>query len=310
MRRGSFRSVGARDVDRTIIPASGHSHAPRIAAHFAVLHEAPADVLLDEDFDLFAAVRACHEEFVRHAGRARTILPRITDPPWLFRCMTEPGARLPWVILFDASCAWHINANGVASTRFVREMTHTEQGHSTGVWLKAFEQRHPLPADLTDDIIQQRFGEAPGFRQAYETERDLLFGAADEPDPARCRAMAVQALAAMTARRARYFAGDNAMFGELEDLFLNMEGIANWAAYSTARRELATDADAVAFIRRAKSWSQDEGLTLFLVIDRLLPNWQGEVFARHAGLGDRPPPESHSPDRVIHLAAGCATIGA
>jgi hypothetical protein len=83
----------------------------------------------------------------------------------------------------------------------------------------------------------------------------------------------------MTDRRARYFGGADAMFGELEDLFLNMEGIASWAAYRAVRREVATDADAVAFIRRAKSWSQDEGLALFLVIDRLLPNWQSEMFA-------------------------------
>jgi hypothetical protein len=254
---------------------------------------------------------------------------------------SRDGNALPWIIFFDSSCIWQLNARGTASpltggphqgritlpdestidatvtsfaatysaddrpflvmalpavwrkeprhaanpdlerlmrSVFVHEMTHTAQGHSTGARLKELEQRSPLPADLTDDIIQQRFGDVPGFREAYETERDLLFRAAAEPDAVRRRALATEALDAMTGRRARYFSGPNAIFADLEDLFLNLEGVANWAAYRTALRELASPAEAVTFIRRARSWSQDEGLALFLVIDSLLPGWQPRVF--------------------------------
>lgn len=161
---------------------------------------------------------------------------------------------------------------------FVHEMTHTEQAHATAVRLKEIDKRSPLPADLTDDIIQQRFGEVRGFRDAYETERDLLFRAAAEADPPRRRALATQALDAITARRARYFSGADAIYANLEDLFLNMEGVANWAGYRMALREIKNSADAITFMRRARSWSQDEGLALFLVIDSLLPDWQPAVF--------------------------------
>jgi hypothetical protein len=177
---------------------------------------------------------------------------------------------------------------------FVHEMTHTAQGHSAALRLRELEKRSPLPADLTDDIVQQRFSEVPGFREAYETERDLLFRAAAETDAGRRRALAAEALDAMTARRARYFSGPNATFGDLEDLFLNMEGVANWAAYRAAVRELASPADAVTFIRRARSWSQDEGLALFLVIDSLLPGWQRQVFL------DKPAPVINLLQQATH----------
>jgi hypothetical protein len=164
---------------------------------------------------------------------------------------------------------------------FVHEMTHTLQAHSTGVWLTNLEARYKLPPDLTDDIIQERFAATPGFREAYEAERDLLYRAAGESDPAARRRLLSEALDAMKTRRARYFAGADAVYADLEDLFLNMEGVANWAGYRLASRDSASLADAVTFMRRGgKRWSQDEGLALFLVIDAAVPEWQPQVFGR------------------------------
>jgi len=250
-------------------------------------------------------------------------------------------APLPWIILFDASCAWHLTPqtpemrgtphNGhitlpddsmidvkvtsftgtygaderpyvvmalpdiwrgdsnlgtepqldrLTRSVFVHEMTHTLQAHSTGVRLTNLQARYKLPADLTDDIVQDRFADAPGFREAYEAERDLLYRAAGESDPPRRRRLASEALDAMKTRRAKYFVGADAVYADLEDLFLNMEGVANWAGYRLAGRESAGLPDAVAFMRRGgKHWSQDEGLALFLVIDAALPGWQSQVFA-------------------------------
>ena len=163
---------------------------------------------------------------------------------------------------------------------FVHEMTHTEQAHSTGVWLRSVEARYKLPADLSDDIIQDRFSSTPWFREAYEAERDLLYEAAAERDAGRRRMLAARALDAMEARRSRYFAGADAIYAELEDLFLNMEGAGNWAAYRLAAGEMQAPGAAVDFIRGGRRrWSQDEGLALFLVIDAMLPDWQSRAFA-------------------------------
>ncbi|HEX2091377.1 MAG TPA: hypothetical protein VHG28_03205, partial [Longimicrobiaceae bacterium] len=142
--------------------------------------------------------------------------------------------------------------------------------------------RYVFPEDINDDIVQTRFDSVPGFRAAYEAERDLLLRAVLEPDPARRREIARSALAAARERRARYFTGENAFYAELEDLFLNMEGVASWSAFMLARKRAgpgATDAEILARMRGSgRYWSQDEGLALILVIDRLLPGWQARMF--------------------------------
>lgn len=172
------------------------------------------------------------------------------------------------------------NLDALVRAVFVHEMTHTHHTRFVGARIDALYERLGSPEWFDDDVVQNRFGEKAGFREAYETERDLLFRAAAERDPARRRALARQALEAMKARRARYFSGPDAVFAEVEDLFLNMEGVANWAAYRNAVREGMSEADAVAFIRRGgRRWSQDEGLAVFLVVDALVPGWQAKVFS-------------------------------
>jgi len=58
----SFGSVGARDGNAPLLAASSHAHTPRVAADFAVLDERAADVGLDVDLDLLAAVGTGDEE--------------------------------------------------------------------------------------------------------------------------------------------------------------------------------------------------------------------------------------------------------
>ncbi len=153
---------------------------------------------------------------------------------------------------------------------FVHEMTHTRQARAFSVRLDEIEAKHAI--ELDDDIVQARFGEREGFREAYEKERDLLFAVPS-------KRIAREALGLANERRARFFAGTDAVYAELETIFLGMEGVANWAGMRAAVREGLTREDAIAFMRRGgKRWSQDEGLALFLVIDALVPRWQVRVF--------------------------------
>ena len=84
----------------------------------------------------------------------------------------------------------------------------------------------------------------------------------------------------MRARRARYFVGDAAPYAALEDLFLDMEGVAQWAALAATRRESGWPTAAALEMFRAETtwWSQDEGLALYLALDALVPGWQRRVF--------------------------------
>jgi len=136
--------------------------------------------------------------------------------------------------------------------------------------------------ELTDDIVQERFGGDPEYAAAWGAERDALLAAAAAPTDAEARELAAKALELMRARRARWFTGDKAGFGRMDDVFLTMEGMGQWLIYryfQSPEGGALLPGDALRGVRRnGRWWSQDEGLALMLTIDRLLPNWQSRAF--------------------------------
>jgi hypothetical protein len=151
---------------------------------------------------------------------------------------------------------------------FVHEMTHTRQSSTFGARLTELEAQYKIE-NLNDDIVQERFGGREGFAAAFAAERDLLYAGSLH-----------EAVRSIDARRSRYFAGDDAFYAELEELFLGMEGVANWAGVRAAMHDGATRDEAITLMRGSRKWfSQDEGLALFLAIDASVPGWQGRVFA-------------------------------
>jgi hypothetical protein len=271
-----------------------------------------------------------------------------------------PAAELPWMLLFDESCVWHVNPetavlkpdaksriafnpqlaevyltrhdgkitlptgeqipaqllsfasvygaarksffvsampaiwhkaphlkdepnrDALVKSVFMHEMTHTLH-RNIFARLDEIEKLLPKIENFDDDIIQNAFGKRDDFRAAYENERDLLYRAAAETNRARRRELAKKALAAINARRQKHFTGTDAVYREIEEIFLTMEGAANWAAYRAARIQGLNEPDALKLIRRSgKRWSQDEGLALFLVVDSLSPRWQKKAFGKQS----------------------------
>lgn len=155
---------------------------------------------------------------------------------------------------------------------FVHEMTHTVQTRGFGDRLGELEKQHAIK-DLDDDIVQTRFESNAEFAAMVKKERELLY-AVSTPQQAR------EVLRQVRARHAKFFTGENAYLAELEEIWLGMEGAAQWAAYRAARLDGLSHEEAVTLVSgRAKRWSQDEGLALFLTIDRLVPGWQKRAFA-------------------------------
>lgn len=173
---------------------------------------------------------------------------------------------------------------------FIHEMTHTRQLYALSPRLAALEAKYNLPDDIDDDSLQEAFKRDPEYVAAWTAERDDLLtavalawqsGVLDFTPQS--RAAAASAYERAQARRARWFTGDNAKWAELEDAFLTMEGMGQWAAWSWL-----TDSDGGAvnpstalplFRRGGRFWSQDEGFLVMLVVDCMLPDWRERAFA-------------------------------
>jgi hypothetical protein len=159
---------------------------------------------------------------------------------------------------------------------FAHEITHTIHISAISRAIEKVGERTAVPESLNDDLLQGIFEKNPDYVAAYEREARLLADAVKSADDAAARDLARQALALADSRRTTYFTGEHAYFREVEPLFLNMEGVASWAAWKTGPPP-GPEADPVKFAGRF--WSQQEGLLLFLLLDRFDPAWRGRVFA-------------------------------
>jgi hypothetical protein len=163
---------------------------------------------------------------------------------------------------------------GFAAGVLAHEMTHTIHLESVMTALDGVRRRLPgMPKRIDDDYLQSVFADDAEYVADYDREIALYARAVAEPDETAARVLARQALAASERRRALHFQGDRAYFTEVEPVFLNMEGVASWVAYTV----VGGGGDPMAFSGRF--WSQQEGLLLFLLIDRFDPRWKSRVFA-------------------------------
>jgi hypothetical protein len=165
---------------------------------------------------------------------------------------------------------------------FSHEIVHTRQLVAVGEEIGRLVERYGIPPKMDDDVVENTFKKKRRYRRAYEAERDLLFQAVAEPDPARVRELAAEALRLAETRRGRWLSGRRAWLGEMEALFLAMEGVAEWCRFRLLAEDPAetrSDAELLALVRgKDNNWSQDQGLALFLLIDRLAPGWQAGVL--------------------------------
>ena len=165
---------------------------------------------------------------------------------------------------------------------FNHELVHTLQLVNINRRLRQLIGNVDVPGRLNDDVIQARFQKEPEFARAMDRERELFYKATGASDKTHRHDLVRKALAIVRERHAKYFTGSNAVYEEIESLFLTMEGIGQWTAYrlTKARGQLgASDASAMNLVREDRRyWSQDEGLALFLLIDVMVPNWQSRMF--------------------------------
>jgi hypothetical protein len=164
----------------------------------------------------------------------------------------------------------------------LHEASHVVQASTYGRRIGALAERHNLPESFNDDSMQHRFGETDAFAASIRSEIDLFLQAASAPDRGAALRLAREARALMRDRAARFFVGEDAYFAETEAVWLTFEGSGQWAGYRWLIHPegmgLSPDLARRAAMR-SRWWSQNEGLAIALVLDRLGPaNWHEVAF--------------------------------
>lgn len=173
---------------------------------------------------------------------------------------------------------------------FAHEMTHVRMLEYLLPRLRALEAAI-YPDTLEDNIVQNRFGGDRGFAQSVYEETDLLYRAVTAAGSS-IRAQYVRAaLALMRDRWDRYYVGDFRSWDEVEQVFLDLEGVAQWVAFHIRWGTDAAAARGVGgmfdrLLRRFRGsrefWSEDQGLLMILALDALVPGWQRQLLAPNA----------------------------
>jgi len=161
------------------------------------------------------------------------------------------------------------------------ELTHSYHADFLGPSssFPAIAERYGFAAGLSDDSVQEHFRADPAYVRDHETETATLYRAAAAATDAEARELACSGLAGLRERRRRHFAGPEEKWRIVDELSLTTEGLGQWTSFSWLTRGRGLAAADVLPRLRGSFWSQDEGLAIFLVIDRLVEDWQRRVFA-------------------------------
>lgn len=170
-------------------------------------------------------------------------------------------------------------------TAFSHEMTHARMLPTILPRLRELEPAI-YPDTMEDNLVQDRFRRVPAFAQSIARETDLLHRALLARSPDVRLEYLRAALSTMRARRDRYYVGDLAAWGDAEQVFLDLEGVAQWVSLHVTTRSLTLPrGDALSsLLRRFRAtrefWSEDQGLMLILVLDAMVPAWQDRMLRR------------------------------
>jgi len=165
---------------------------------------------------------------------------------------------------------------------FTHEMAHARMLPGLLQRLRGLEASI-YPDTLEDNLVQSRFRANRDFAGAVARETDLLYRASQASTVRIQRDYARIALAGIRERRERHYVGDLASWGEMEQTFLDLEGVAQWAAFGHLAGSLTSGATFNRLLARFRSsrefWSEDQGLAMILALDALVPDWQSRLIS-------------------------------
>lgn len=167
---------------------------------------------------------------------------------------------------------------------FLHEFSHTQQMRNFGKKISEYEQNNVFKTDFSDDIVQDYFKTDSIYNVAFRKEVALLYEAAATLNPTQQKSLIRQGLDMMESRHKKYFIGEEEKFRQIDQFFLTMEGLGQYAMYAWLIHPQGGNIDqatALAGVRRGgRQWSQEEGLSLFLILDKFSApgSWSGLMF--------------------------------
>jgi hypothetical protein len=161
----------------------------------------------------------------------------------------------------------------------IHEGSHVVQIPTYGKRVDELSKQYHLPASFDDDSIQEKFGANRAFAASVNRETGLLLDAARASDRRKALRLAREARTLIRERQARWY--KDAYLAPAEDIWLTMEGSAQWAGYQWLVRggKYSPAVAEAGFGTHGKWWSQNEGFALFMALDRLTAGrWKAHAF--------------------------------
>lgn len=169
---------------------------------------------------------------------------------------------------------------------FLHEFSHSQQVKNFGEEMNAIEKKYHFPTAFSDDIVQHVFGKDEAYAKRFHEETGLFYLAAAEKSEERIKSILKEALNGQQSRQSFYFTDSLSHYKQIDDLFLTMEGVGQYSMYAwlvhpkggNLPKELA-----ITGVRRGKKqWSQEEGLAIFLVLEKLIAprQWGAYMFGK------------------------------
>lgn len=154
---------------------------------------------------------------------------------------------------------------------FIHEFAHSQQMETFGKKVSRYEQTNSFETELSDNIVQDVFGKNNLYVELFKKENDTFSEAFKAREKSAKVSFTRKGLDLLKNRQQRFFTGNRQVFSELDDLFLTMEGVGQFAMYAWLIHpeggNISSD-KAIAGVRRGgKVWSQEEGFILFLLLD-------------------------------------------
>lgn len=162
---------------------------------------------------------------------------------------------------------------------FIHEFSHSQQMQNFGVKISQFEKQNNFGTEFSDDMIQNIFSKDNGYVDLYNLEVSSFYNSISGRELNMSEVS--KGFHFMSQRQKKYFNNQYQSLSEIDDVFLTMEGLGQYSMYLWFIDPKGGNIDkntAIEGVRRnRKWWSQDEGLALFLILERLK---KPEVWAR------------------------------